>query len=79
MFHILNFGEGGTYATIEELKRALSESYKGRHVSIKYATKPYGMNRVIYVSVSEVGIVRHSYGDESIVDFIAIGEECFDG
>lgn len=79
MFHILDFGSGGTLATIEELKRELSESYKGRHVSIKYATKPYRMNRVIYVSVSEVGIIRHSYGNQSIVDFIAIGEEYFDG
>lgn len=79
MFHILDFGNGGTFTTIEELKKELSERYKGRHVSIKYAAKPYGMNRVIYVSVSEAGIVRHSYGDESLVDFIAISDECFDG
>ncbi len=74
---IKDFGRDRLYPTVNDLKKALSEQYKGQHVSIVYQTKPSGLTRTVFVSVDDAGGVNQTYGDQSPVDFSAIKDDLF--
>lgn len=71
------FGRDKAYSTVESVKTALETDFKGQHVSIAYPKKPSGLNSVVFVSVSECGVVRHSYGEQLPVDFNEIALNLF--
>lgn len=72
MIKIKNSGCEQPFDSVDELQSALSEHYQGQHVTIVYTSRPHGMLRSVFVSVTDTGEVRHSYGDESLVDFLDI-------
>lgn len=74
---IKDFGRDRLFPTVNDLKKALSEQYKGQHVSIVYQTKPSGLTRTVFVSVDDAGGVNSSYGDQASVDFAAIEDELY--
>lgn len=71
---IKNFGKDLSFGSVEELKDALVNEFKGKDTSVVFRTKPNGMLATVFVSVSEDGVIRESYGEESVVDFDAISE-----
>ncbi|KGM26772.1 hypothetical protein [Photorhabdus sp. RM96S] len=74
---IKDFGRDQKFSSVDELQSALSEQYKGQHVSIVYPTKPNGLLRTVFVSVDDAGGVNETYGEQSPVDFSAIKDELF--
>lgn len=66
---IKNFGKDRAFNNVDELRDALAKDYQGMHVSIVYSSKPNGLLKTVFASVSDDGTVHHSYGDESEVDF----------
>jgi hypothetical protein len=76
MLKIKAFGQDRQFLTVKALQSALSHEYKGRHVSIIYATKPSGLLKTIFISVGEDGAVNQTYGEEAQpIDFAAIERE----
>lgn len=61
--------------TTEELEQALVEGFVLKHVSITYPSKPSGLLKTLFVSVDERGTIRHTYGDQSRVNFRLIDKE----
>lgn len=49
---IKDFGRDRLFSTVNDLKKALFEQYKGQHVSIVYQTKPHGLTKKARCSVS---------------------------
>ncbi|MFC6673997.1 hypothetical protein [Marinobacterium aestuariivivens] len=74
---VKNFGNDRSFGSVAALKTALSEDYKGMHVTIVYPTKPHGLTKTVFVSVSDTGEIRESYGDGALVDFDRISETHF--
>lgn len=72
---IKDFGRDRDFDSVADLKKALSEEYKSKDVSILYTTKPHGLLRVVYVSVDDAGAVLDSYKDQAPIDFNAIENE----
>lgn len=71
---IKSFGNDPMFDTVADLQQALTNNYRGSHVSIAYTTKPHGMSQVIFVSVTDLGEVRHTH-DASPVDFAQINKQ----
>lgn len=69
MIKIKDFGNDRPFDTLEQLKCTLAAEYRGKHITIVYSTKPHGMNRPVFVSVSDSGEVFHSNRDGELVDF----------
>jgi len=68
---IKNWGDDLEVSTVEELRQALVERYKGKHVSICYKTAPFGMSATVFVSVSNEGHLSDTYTGGQI-DFAEI-------
>lgn len=66
---VKNFGNDESFRDFSELQQSLSEHYKGKHVSIVFPMKPSGLMKTVFVSISEDGQVRKSYGSEALIDF----------
>jgi hypothetical protein len=71
---IKNFGNDKEYESVDELRAALSDEYRGTHVSVVYPVKPTGMLRTVYVSVCDAGTVSETYGEGEPLDFTRISE-----
>lgn len=63
------------FKSLAELRVALEDRYRERHVSIKYSSKPHGLMREIYVSVESDGAVVNTFGSKDFVEFKKIESE----
>lgn len=72
MLKIKAFGRDREFTSVQALKNALAQEYRGQSVSIVYAAKPRGLLRAIFVDVSGDGKVNESYGSRRVVDFEVI-------
>jgi hypothetical protein len=54
-----------------ELCNHLRENHKGHHVSVRYK-HPTGIKRLAFVSVTDRGLIRESYGEQRPINFEAL-------
>lgn len=62
---IKDYSRSKYFDSILELKTILKHDYLGRHIAIHYRTKT-NFIQVIFVSVSESGVITDSYKGEEI-------------
>jgi hypothetical protein len=74
MIKIKDFGKDKVVGSVSELKDALSNEYKSQHISIVYKL-PSGITRQAYISVTNEGEVKETYGAKGPVDFEKIEKE----
>lgn len=59
-------------ASVSLLASYLAENCKGMHVSIIYKSKPSGMLKSVFLSISESGLICESYGEQRAFDVSTI-------
>lgn len=65
MFEIRNFGNNVKCDDANSVLSALSEKYAGKSVSVAFGSKVSGIKKILFVDVSNDGLVTHSYGDKA--------------